>query len=190
MWMLLHLKMIVNRASTEHQQSVNRVSTERQQSINRALTERQQSVNDFGWCILYHSRAMLQLLLIIKVLASFIGNMVNVVVSIPKNECQQSVNRASTERQQSVNRASTERQQSVNRASTERQQSVNRASTERQQSINYFGCWISYNLRAVLQLLSIIEVLAAFIGIMVNVDIASRDNEGQQCVNRSPTERQ
>jgi hypothetical protein len=51
---------------------------------------------------------------VIEVLAAFIGNMVKVVVATPKNERQQSVNRASTERQQSVNRVSTERQQRVN----------------------------------------------------------------------------
>jgi len=55
---------------------------------------------------------------VIEVLAAFIGNMVKVVVATPKNERQQSVNRASTERQQSINRVSTECQQSVNREST------------------------------------------------------------------------
>jgi len=40
-----HLKMSVNRASTEHQQSVNRASTEHQQSVNRASTEHEQSIN-------------------------------------------------------------------------------------------------------------------------------------------------
>jgi len=102
-------------------------------------------------------------------------------------EHQQSVNRASTERQQSVNRASTERQQSVNRASTEGQQSVNRASTERQQSINEFGCCIVYNARAVLRNLPIIKVWAAFIGKIVNLDVASTLNERQQSINRAST---
>jgi hypothetical protein len=55
---------------------------------------------------------------IIEVLAAFIGSMVKVVVATPKNERQQSVNRASTKRQQSVNRVSTECQQRVNREST------------------------------------------------------------------------
>jgi len=126
-------------------------------TVNRATTEYKQSVNDFGSCIWYNPRAKLRLLSIIKLLTACIGNMVNVVVTTRKNECQpsvnwasrehqQSVNRASTERQQSVNRASTECQQSVNRASTECQQSVNRASTERQQSVNrasteHQQCW-------------------------------------------------
>ena len=61
--------------------------------------ERQQSGNDFGCSILYNPRAILWLLPIIEVLATFIGNMVNVVVATPKNECQQSVNRALTEHQ-------------------------------------------------------------------------------------------
>jgi len=74
--------------------------------------ERQHSVNDFRCCILYNPRAMLQLLPIIKVLAAFIGNNVNVDVASPENQRQQSVNRVSTEHQQSINRASTEHQQS------------------------------------------------------------------------------
>ena len=53
---------------------------------------------------------MLWLLPIIEELAAFIGTMINVVVSTPKNERQQRVNRPSTERQQSVNRASAEHQ--------------------------------------------------------------------------------
>jgi hypothetical protein len=59
----------------------------------------------------------------IQVLATLIGNMLNVDVALPDNENQQSINRASIEHQQSVYRASTELQQSFNRASTERQQS-------------------------------------------------------------------
>jgi hypothetical protein len=74
--------------------------------------ERQQSVNDFVYCILCHPRAVLRLLSIIKVLVAFIGNIVNVNVTSPDNEHQQSVNRPSTERQQSINKASTEHQQS------------------------------------------------------------------------------
>jgi len=79
---------------------------------------------------------VLGLLSIIKVLAAFIGKMVNVDVASPDNERQQNINRASTEHQQNINRASTEHQQSINRASTEHQQSINRASTEHQQSVN------------------------------------------------------
>jgi len=47
------------------------------------------------------------------------SNVLSVDVTTPKNECHQSVSRASTEHQQSVNRASTERKQRVNQASTE-----------------------------------------------------------------------
>ena len=90
-----------------------------------------------------------------------------------------SVKRVSTERQQSVNRASTERQQSVNRASTERQQSVNRASTECQQSVNDLGGGILYNPRAGRRHISIVEVLAACIGNIVNVNLAAPENERQ-----------
>jgi len=74
--------------------------------------------------------------------------------------------------------------------STERQQSVNRASTERQQSVNEFGCGILYNPRVVLRHLPIIEVLAAYIGNIVNVDVAEPENERRQSVNRASTERQ
>ena len=63
----------VNRASTERQQRVNRASTERQQSINTTSTECQQSVNDFGSCILYNPRAVLQQLPIINVLVAVMG---------------------------------------------------------------------------------------------------------------------
>jgi len=61
--------------------------------------ERKLRVNTFGCCILYNPGAMLQLMTSIKVLATFIGNIVNVVVATPKNERQQSVNRALTEDQ-------------------------------------------------------------------------------------------
>jgi transcriptional regulator with PAS, ATPase and Fis domain len=137
------------------------------------------SVNDFGCCILYNPRDVLRHLPIIEVLAPFIGNMVCVDVATPQNKSQQTVNRASTEHQQSLNRAS-----------TQCQQSVNRVSTERQQSANYCGCWILYNPRAVQWLLSIIEELAACIGNLVNIDVATPENELQQSVNRSSTERQ
>ena len=55
---------------------------------------------------MYNPRAILRLLPIIKVLADFIGNIVNVVFATSKV----SVNRASTEGQQRVNRALTEHQ--------------------------------------------------------------------------------
>jgi len=45
---------------------------------------------------------------------------------------------------------------------------LNIASTEHKQSVNNFGCFIWYDPRAKLQLLSIIEVLAACIGKLVN----------------------
>jgi hypothetical protein len=87
--------------STEHQQSVNRASTERQQSVNRVSTEHHQSTNKFGCCNLYNPRAVLFYLPIIKVLATFRGNMVRVNVTTPENERQQSINRVSSEHQQS-----------------------------------------------------------------------------------------
>jgi len=61
---------------------------------------------------------------------------------------------------------------------------------ERQQSVNDFVCCILYNPRAVLQHLSIIEVLAAFIGNIVFVNIITHQNERQQTVNTASTERQ
>jgi hypothetical protein len=61
---------------------------------------------------------------------------------------------------------------------------------ERQQNVNDFACCILCYPRAVLQLLSIIEVLAAFTGNMVNVDVTSPDNKCQQSVNRASTEHQ
>jgi hypothetical protein len=67
---------------------------------------------------LYNTRAVLQLLPIIEVLASFVGTKVNVDVATHNNQYQQRVNTASTEGQQSVNRGSTERQPSVSNAST------------------------------------------------------------------------
>jgi len=69
--------------------------------------ERQQSVNDFGCYILYNPMAVLRLLSIIKVLAAFICNTVNVNIATAENQHQPSVNTASTQRQQSVNRVST-----------------------------------------------------------------------------------
>jgi len=68
--------------------------------------------------------------------------------------------------------------------------SVNRASTERQLSVNESGCCIMYDPRAMLRHLPIIEVLAACIGNIVNVDVAAPENERQQSVNRASTERQ
>jgi len=135
-------------------------------------------------------------------------------------EHQQSVNRASTERQQSVNRASTERQQSVSHASTiwgvasciiqgpnyriypystywellwaneNATWSQPQYENERQQSVNDFVCSILYHPGAALLHLSIIKVLAAFIGKIGHVDVSSPDNEHHQSVNRPSTERQ
>jgi len=137
----------------------------------------------------------------------------------PQNERQLSVNTASTEHQQSVNRASTQCQQSVNRVSTllgvasciiqglcygidpystywqpfcaneivTRLQHL--SENQRQQSINDFVCCIFYNPRAVLQHLSIIEVLAAYIGNIVFVDTVTPQNERPQSVNTASTER-
>jgi len=61
---------------------------------------------------------------------------------------------------------------------------------ERQQSINDFGCCIFYNPRAVLRRLSVINVLAAFIGNMVNVNITTPDNQHQLSINTASTQRQ
>jgi hypothetical protein len=74
--------------------------------------ERQQSVKDFVCCILYHRQAVVQHLSIISVLVAFICNMVNIDVTSPDNECQQSVTGASTVHQQSVSRVTTEDQKS------------------------------------------------------------------------------
>ena len=104
--------------------------------------DRQQSVNDFLCCMSYHTRAALQHLSIIKVLAAFIGKIVNVDVASPDNE----------------------REQSANRPSPERQLSINRASTDRQRSVHNPGCCILYDSRAVLRHSPIINVLAAFVG--------------------------
>jgi len=61
---------------------------------------------------------------------------------------------------------------------------------ERQQSVNDFVCCILYNPTAVLQHLSIIEVLAAFIGNIVIVNTVTPRNECQPSVNKASTERQ
>jgi len=61
---------------------------------------------------------------------------------------------------------------------------------ERQQNVNNFGCCILYNPRAVIRHLSIIEVLAAFIGNIVCVNTATPQTERQQSVNRLSTEHQ
>jgi hypothetical protein len=132
------LKMSVNRASTQRQQRVNRVSmilgvasciiqvlcygiypesTYWQPLCAKVImtwsqpqseNECQQSVNDLVCCILYNSWAVLRHLLIIEVLAAFIGNIVCINTATPQNECQQSINRASNEHQHSINRVSNE----------------------------------------------------------------------------------
>jgi len=89
--------------------------------------------------MLYNPRAVLQHLSIIEVLAASLRIIVFVDTVTPQNE----------------------RQQSVNTASTERQQSINTVSTECQQSVNTFGCCIMYIPRALLQHMSIINILAA-----------------------------
>jgi hypothetical protein len=137
---------------------------------------------------LYNPRAVLWLLPVIEVLASFVATMVNVDVATPKNAHQQSVNRTPTEYQQSVNdfaccilynsramhwllhiiKLARSNGNSVNVVFSTpkhtRQQNVNRASTERDQSINNIRCRISYNPRAVLHYLPIFNILAAFVG--------------------------
>jgi len=59
---------------------------------------------------------------------------------------------------------------------------------EYQWNVNKFVCYIMYNPRAVIWYLSIIEVLAAFIGNIVLVDIVTPQNECQQSVDTAPTE--
>jgi hypothetical protein len=61
---------------------------------------------------------------------------------------------------------------------------------ERQQSVNDFLCCILYHQGAALRHLSIIEVLAACIGKIGNVDVASPDNDRHQSITRPSTERQ
>ena len=60
---------------------------------------------------------------------------------------------------------------------------------ERQQSVNDFMGYILCNANAVLRHLSIIEVLAAFIGNIVFVDTDTPQNDRQQSVNTASTER-
>jgi len=67
--------------------------------------------------------------------------------------------------------------------------SLHLSENQRQQSVNDFVCGILYNRRAVLQHLSEIEVLAAFIGNIVFVDTVTPQNERQQSVNTASTER-
>jgi len=64
------------------------------------------------------------------------------------------------------------------------------AENQRQQSVNDYVCCVLYNSMAVLRHLTIIEVLAAFIGNIMCVDTATQQNERQQSVNRKSTERQ
>jgi len=127
---------------------------------------------------------------------------------------------ASSQRPHRVNRASTLCHQSVNRVSTLlgvasciiqglcyskdpystywQQFCANEIVTrlqhlsenERQQSVNDFVCCILYNPRAVLWHLSIIEVLAAFIGNIVIINRVTPRNVRQPSVNTASTERQ
>jgi len=93
----------VNRASTERQQSVNRVSTERQQSINTASTQRPHSINRVStecqrfWVLhLVQSKGCAMEFTHNRSIGHLYGNIVQVDIAIPKNHCQQSLNRAST----------------------------------------------------------------------------------------------
>jgi len=158
---------------------------------------------------MYYPRAALWHVSIIEVMADFIGKIINVDVASPDNQHQQSVNRASTEHQQSINRASTilgvascmiqRLCYSIHPQSTYWQTlcakkkvtwSQPQSENECQQSVNDFVCCILYHSRAVLWHLFIIKVMAAFIGKIVKVDVASADNERQQSVNRPSTKRQ
>jgi hypothetical protein len=96
------------------------------------------------------------------------GTLVNVVLTIRKDE----------------------RQQSVKPASTEHQHRINIASTEHQHSINDVRCCILYNPLAVLMRLPLITVLAGFRRNVVSVNITAAENERQQSFNRASTERQ
>jgi len=87
--------------SLHDKMSINRASKSRQQSVNSASTEHQQSINNYGCSIVYNPRAVLLRLPIIKVLATFRGNMVSVNVTTPDNDRLQSINIASTECEQS-----------------------------------------------------------------------------------------
>jgi len=60
-------------------------------------------------------------------------------------------------------------------------------STERQQSFNDCRCCILYNPGAVLWHLLIIEVLAACVGNMDSVHVATPENKSQQSINRAST---
>jgi hypothetical protein len=104
--------------------------------------DHQQSLNDLVCCILCLPSSVLRHLFIIEVLLAFIGQIIDVDIALPDNECQQR----------------------VHRVSIERQQSVNRASIERQWSVNNLGCCILYGSRAVLRNLPRINVMAAFVG--------------------------
>jgi hypothetical protein len=73
---------------------------------------------------------------------------------------------------------------SINRAGTEHQQSINRASIEFPLSINNLGYCILYDPRAVLQHLTKINVLAAFMGKEKGTcSQPQSENERQQSVN-------
>jgi hypothetical protein len=177
---LLHLKISVNRACTEHQQSVNRTSTYPQQSVNRVSTTfGVASCTIHGLCNLLSPESTYWQPLSVKDITTW---------SQPQsaNEHQHSINNFSCctlYNQRAVlrhlyilevlaafrsnivcvNTATTqnEHHQSINRYSTERQQSINTASTQCQQSVNDFSCCILNNPRDVLQNFPIINVLAA-----------------------------
>jgi len=68
--------------------------------------------------------------------------------------------------------------------------SLHLSENERQQSVNDYVCRIMYSPRAVLWHLSIIEVLAAFIGNIMFVDTVTPQNERHQSVNTPSTEHQ
>jgi len=160
----------------------------------------------------YNAWPVLRNLPIIEVLAALIGRLVDLVVTSPENERQQSFNRASTERQRirllhlaqskggaaalTHNRSSGHHYKQYLEcrcrctwkwASPEHQQSIDTASTECQQSVNDSGCCILYNPKAVVRHLSMIEVLATWLWIMVRVDIATPNNKCHQSHNRELT---
>jgi hypothetical protein len=141
---------------------------------------------------------MLPHLPIIKQLPTVMGQRLSVDVTIPTNEGQQSINRASTEHQQSIN----DFQYCIFYNSrvmllllpinkilpTFMGNMVNvdhgTPTDDGELSINNVRGCICDNPRAMLLHLAIIEVLPSFMGHMFNVDIAAPKNKHQQSINR------
>jgi hypothetical protein len=136
---LLHLRLNINRASTEHLQSVNSASLEHKQSVNRAST-----ISGIASCMLQGLCCGIYLL----------------SIYLPPLWAKE-------------------------KATWSKPQSEN----DRQQSVNDFRCYTLCHPVAVVRLLSIIEVLAAFIGNIVCEYIATPDNQHQLSVNPASAQR-